>query len=258
MVRLERCWRTFKVSGQTIQTSQCFVQFFCRPPRRCFRFRLLPRPSRPHRERLVLRVRSRSTTSTGSNLRTGPTCPVMAGRWPMSRTSRSTSCPRPVDHRARSLQQARRPRPRTGQKTAARSTSCQTAPGSSQLWKLPVASFGEAVQVTTVRARHRLAQFLRRRVAPAAPLHRERPRTNRPPRKQRRREEKPEPWVITRLEFKEDAGDGYLTGDRAEHLHALRPRIRKADSAHLRQVQRIGRRLVTGWPVRRFHQQPRG
>ena len=27
--------------------------------------------------------------------------------------------------------------------------------------------------------------------------------------------------MITRLEFKEDAGDGYLTGDRAEHLHAL-------------------------------------
>ena len=26
--------------------------------------------------------------------------------------------------------------------------------------------------------------------------------------------------MITRLEFKEDAGDGYLTGDRAEHLYA--------------------------------------
>ncbi len=30
-----------------------------------------------------------------------------------------------------------------------------------------------------------------------------------------------EPFVITRLEFKEDAGAGYLTGDLAEHLHVL-------------------------------------
>src|SRR5262249_17951533 len=30
---------------------------------------------------------------------------------------------------------------------------------------------------------------------------------------------KPEPWVITRLHFKEDAEDGYVTGDRAEHLY---------------------------------------
>jgi dipeptidyl aminopeptidase/acylaminoacyl peptidase len=29
------------------------------------------------------------------------------------------------------------------------------------------------------------------------------------------------PWVITRLEFKHDAGDGYLTGDDARHLHVL-------------------------------------
>jgi dipeptidyl aminopeptidase/acylaminoacyl peptidase len=29
------------------------------------------------------------------------------------------------------------------------------------------------------------------------------------------------PFVITRLEFKEDAGEGYLTGDLAEHLHVF-------------------------------------
>ena len=34
-------------------------------------------------------------------------------------------------------------------------------------------------------------------------------------------EDKKKPFVITRLEFKEDAGDGYLTGDLAEHLHVL-------------------------------------
>ena len=35
------------------------------------------------------------------------------------------------------------------------------------------------------------------------------------------KDESPKPWVITRLEFKEDEGDGYLTGDRAEHLFVL-------------------------------------
>ncbi len=34
-------------------------------------------------------------------------------------------------------------------------------------------------------------------------------------------EDMPEPFVITRLEFKEDSGEGYLTGDRTEHLYAF-------------------------------------
>ena len=33
--------------------------------------------------------------------------------------------------------------------------------------------------------------------------------------------EKKKPFVITRLEFKEDSGEGYLTGDLSEHLHVL-------------------------------------
>src|ERR1044072_5442894 len=90
----------------------------------------------------------------------------------------------------------------------------------SQLWKLPLTSFGEATQVTTFdRAVDDLnlspdesslllsfkgpvekkSAGTDAQAAPAAP--------------------KLEPWVITRLHFKEDAEGGYLTGDRAEHLY---------------------------------------
>src|SRR4026207_158287 len=90
--------------------------------------------------------------------------------------------------------------------------------GSSQLWKLPVAAFGEASQVTrfeqgiealnfSADESHLLLGFTESKLAESAD-------------KDAAKEKKPEPWVITRLEFKEDAGDGYLTGDRAEHLYA--------------------------------------
>jgi len=90
----------------------------------------------------------------------------------------------------------------------------------SQLWKLPLTSFGEATQVTTFDRdvddlnlspdeSSLLLSFkgpvekksigADAQTAPAVP--------------------KLEPWVITRLHFKEDAEDGYLTGDRAEHLY---------------------------------------
>ena len=90
--------------------------------------------------------------------------------------------------------------------------------GSSQLWKLPVSSFGEALQVTKFEhgidslkfsddESQLLLSFTESKLAESAD-------------KDAGKQKKPEPWVITRLEFKEDAGDGYLTGDRAEHLYA--------------------------------------
>ena len=89
--------------------------------------------------------------------------------------------------------------------------------GKSQLWRLPLATFGEAHQVTTleqgvddIRFSPDEARLLLSFTDSAlqAPTEAEKPA-------------KPKPFVITRLEFKEDAGDGYLTGDRAEHVHAL-------------------------------------
>ncbi len=86
------------------------------------------------------------------------------------------------------------------------------------MWKLPLATFGEAQQVTTLEQgvdtirfspdeSRLLLAFTDSALAGA--------------RGSGRRNPSPKPFVITRLEFKEDAGDGYLTGDRAEHLHAL-------------------------------------
>jgi dipeptidyl aminopeptidase/acylaminoacyl peptidase len=93
----------------------------------------------------------------------------------------------------------------------------------SQLWKLPLRSFGEATQVTTFERgiddlnlspdESRLLLSFMGPVAEQAP------------------KSKPEPWVITRLHFKEDAQDGYLTGDRAEHLY-----VYDLKSKELRQI----------------------
>ena len=91
--------------------------------------------------------------------------------------------------------------------------------GTSQVWKLPLADFGEAQQVTTFEQgidRLRFSPDESRLLlgfsdsALQAPAKTEDGKTP-----------SPKPFVITRLEFKEDAGDGYLTGDRTEHLHAL-------------------------------------
>ncbi|MGH8242493.1 MAG: S9 family peptidase, partial [Steroidobacteraceae bacterium] len=89
--------------------------------------------------------------------------------------------------------------------------------GTSQLWKLSLAAFGEAEQVTKLeqgvdRIRFSpdesrlLLSFTDGQLAKG---------------EKDGSEPAPKPFVITRLEFKEDAGEGYLTGDRAEHLHAL-------------------------------------
>jgi dipeptidyl aminopeptidase/acylaminoacyl peptidase len=100
---------------------------------------------------------------------------------------------------------------------------------SSQVWKLSVDSFGEASQVTalgrgfdTVNFSHDETQLLLTSTVTAATAA-----ADTPPGKAAATE----PWVITRLQFKEDAGDGYLTGDRAEHLF-----VYELATARLRQV----------------------
>jgi dipeptidyl aminopeptidase/acylaminoacyl peptidase len=81
----------------------------------------------------------------------------------------------------------------------------------SQLWKLPLNSFGEATQVTTldrgVDTLNLAPDESRLLLSFMGGIEQKAPKS------------KPEPWVITRLHFKEDAEDGYLTGDRAEHLY---------------------------------------
>ncbi|HWN07149.1 MAG TPA: S9 family peptidase, partial [Steroidobacteraceae bacterium] len=89
--------------------------------------------------------------------------------------------------------------------------------GSSQLWKLPLATFGEAEQLTKLEQgvgeihfspdeSQLLLGFTDSALESPA---------------EAAQGKDPKPFVITRLEFKEDAGEGYLTGDRADHLHAL-------------------------------------
>ncbi len=85
--------------------------------------------------------------------------------------------------------------------------------GSSQLWKLPVDRFGEAERLTNFERgvdalelspdESRLLLVLG---APASETDGDGPRP---------------PWVITRRQFKEDAGDGYLVAPPDEHLYSL-------------------------------------
>ncbi len=97
--------------------------------------------------------------------------------------------------------------------------------GSSQLWKLPLATFGEAGQVTTFKQgidgirfspdeSRLLLAFTDAQVAAD-------PQAEEATAEKDEKETAKKPFVITRLEFKEDAGEGYLTGDRSEHLHVL-------------------------------------
>ncbi len=81
--------------------------------------------------------------------------------------------------------------------------------GSSQLWKLPLDRFGEAVQLTefdfpltTIDLSPDETRLL---------LSQQEPWENKD------EEGKTEPWVIDRLQFKEDAGDGYITADTPNH-----------------------------------------
>jgi dipeptidyl aminopeptidase/acylaminoacyl peptidase len=88
---------------------------------------------------------------------------------------------------------------------------------SNQLWKLSLDTFGEAEQVTE------LAQGVGRLVpSPDESKLLLRFRDSEVAAKDgKAAEEARQPFVITRLQFKEDAGEGYLTGDDARHLHVL-------------------------------------
>ena len=89
--------------------------------------------------------------------------------------------------------------------------------GTSQLWKLPLATFGEAAQVTTLEQGVDAIRFS----PDESRILLSFTDTALKARAEVEKSQGGKPFVITRLDFKEDAGDGYLTGDRAQHLHAL-------------------------------------
>jgi len=98
--------------------------------------------------------------------------------------------------------------------------------GKNQLWKLPIKGFGEATQVTTLDRGIDALQFsadeskLLLSFNGTAPNPPDGDAKETQDSKDRPAEKKPPaPWVITRLHFKQDAGDGYLTGDLADHLY---------------------------------------
>ncbi len=129
----------------------------------------------------------------------------------------------------------------------------------SQLWKLPLTSFGEATQVTTFDRgidslelspdESRLLLSIRGAIERKSAGHDEAQKPPQPP--------KPEPWVITRLHFKEDAGDGYLTGDRAEHLYVYDLKTQALTQITSGRLLRVGGRLVARRPLGRVHEQSR-
>jgi dipeptidyl aminopeptidase/acylaminoacyl peptidase len=99
-----------------------------------------------------------------------------------------------------------------------------------QVWKLPIDTFGEAQQLSDF---DRGIEALNLSPDESQVLLTIRGKYE-PPGKQTEGEEggdaktekKPEPFVIDRLHFKEDAADGYITGDRAEHLYVYDFRTR--------------------------------
>jgi len=86
---------------------------------------------------------------------------------------------------------------------------------SDQLWKLPLDAFGEASQVTTLEQGIDSLNFSADETRLLLSFTEEALR--------KKSDEKPDaeksrrPFVITRLEFKDDADEGYLTGDPDEH-----------------------------------------
>jgi Tol biopolymer transport system component len=81
--------------------------------------------------------------------------------------------------------------------------------GSSQLWKLPMETFGEAVQLTEFDFPLTTIDL--------SPDETRLLFSKQEPWKNKDEEGKTEPWVIDRLQFKEDSGDGYITGDTPNH-----------------------------------------
>lgn len=84
--------------------------------------------------------------------------------------------------------------------------------GTSQLWKLPLTAFGEAAQVTDIERGVGTLRFSGDESRLLLSFD------DRPAEETDESAEK-EPWVITRLQFKEDAGDGYLTERPSDHIH---------------------------------------
>jgi dipeptidyl aminopeptidase/acylaminoacyl peptidase len=93
-----------------------------------------------------------------------------------------------------------------------------------QLWKLMLGTFGEATQVTTFEQGIDSLNFssdeTRLLLSFTATDLKEAEEKGAGDEEDADSDEK-KPWVITRLEFKEDDGEGYLTGDLAEHLHVF-------------------------------------
>lgn len=81
--------------------------------------------------------------------------------------------------------------------------------GSSQLWKLSLDTPGEATQLTDLESPLEAINI--------SPDGSRLLLSRRAPRENEEQEGKTEPWVIDRLQFKEDAGDGYITNDSPDH-----------------------------------------
>lgn len=85
--------------------------------------------------------------------------------------------------------------------------------GSDQVWQLPLDTFGEAIRVTDIDGGVSSLD-LSRDESRLLLTHEDKPKNEEPATDEK------EPWVITRRQFKEDAGDGYLTRMDSEHLYA--------------------------------------
>ena len=101
-----------------------------------------------------------------------------------------------------------------------------------QVWKLPVDTFGEAELLTAVERgvdklnlspdQSRLLLSVQGNAEKQPDDSAKAPPGEKP---------KPNPWVITRLQMKQDAEDGYLTSERADHLY-----VYDMASKNLRQI----------------------
>jgi dipeptidyl aminopeptidase/acylaminoacyl peptidase len=95
--------------------------------------------------------------------------------------------------------------------------------GSGQLWKLPIDTFGEAEQLTNLPqgvGRLRMSPDESKLVFGLTD-EQAKVKSDAGAGTDAQAAAKKSPFVITRLEFKEDAGEGYVTGTSAEHLHVL-------------------------------------
>ncbi|MDZ7644401.1 MAG: LpqB family beta-propeller domain-containing protein [Woeseiaceae bacterium] len=115
--------------------------------------------------------------------------------------------------------------------------------GTWQLWQLPVDDFGEARQVTDLERgvdSIRLSPDEKRLLLIM---------DDNPDSKAENGE--PEPWVITRLQFKRDAGEGYLVERPSDHLYVADLASGELDTrspvANTPSPNRPGRRTANTW-----------